>query len=69
MAAENLESNLEEEKKLDDMTEQEKIEWASNFLKDHGFNIHGGKQGEGKEDALNRAASGTTRKPGSHKGQ
>lgn len=67
MSVENFESNLGEEKKLEDMTEQEKQEWATKFLEERGFSVNGGKLGEGKEDAMKRAVSGTTRKPGSHK--
>ncbi|MSU54570.1 MAG: hypothetical protein EXS48_01885 [Candidatus Staskawiczbacteria bacterium] len=59
--------NLEGEETLANMTDQEKQEWATNFLEERGFSVNGGKLGEGKEDALKRAVSGTTRKPGSHK--
>ncbi len=64
----NSETLEGEEKKFEDMTDQEKTEWASNFLKEKGYSVvDGGNPDKGKEDAMKRAGTGSTRKPGSHK--
>lgn len=68
MAPEVLESQPEnDEKNFEDMTLGEKEEWATNFLRERGFSVSGGKRGEGKEDAMTRAWRGGSGKPRSHR--